>query len=262
MSSVPDTLKAHASEKPFLDHLEDLRKTIIVCGAWLVGGMLIAIPFAPKILSLLKVPFARSGHDPDAYLKVIHLTGGLSVGMKIVFWTGLIVGMTGIVIAVCKFIFPGLTKKERHTARGAIGFAVLLFIAGVSMCYFLTLHIAIRVLMRITEIMGSTPELIELGDYVVFVLKLMLAFGIAFELPVVILALGHMGLVSSSLLREKRRHVIVGLAVLAMLLTPQDPYTMVLMALPLILLYEGCIWVIYFKERRDTRRFEEGVGRE
>jgi sec-independent protein translocase protein TatC len=262
MSRVPDTRAAHASEKPFLEHLEDLRKTIIVCGVWLAGGMLIAIPFAPKILSLLKVPFARSGHDPDDYLKVIHLAGGLSVGMKIVFWTGLIIGMSGIVAAVCKFVFPGLTEKERRTVTGAIGFAVLLFVAGVSMCYFMTLHVAIRVLMRITEIMGSSPELIELGDYVVFVLKLMLAFGIAFELPVVILALGHMGLVSSNLLRKKRRHVIVGLAALAMLLTPQDPYTMVLMALPLVLLYEGCIWIIYFKERRDTRRFEERMNSE
>ena len=257
MSRKPEQPEAHESEKPFLGHLEDLRKTIIVCCAWLAGGMLIAIPFAPKILSALKVPFARAGYDPDTYLKVIHLTGGLTVGMKIVFWSGLIIGMSGIAVAICRFVFPGLTEKERRTVTGAIGFAVLLFFAGVSMCYFMTLHVAIRVLIKITHLMGSQPELIELGDYVVFVLKLMLAFGIAFELPVVVLALGHMGLVSSGSLREKRRHVIVGLSAVAMLLTPQDPYTMVLMALPLILLYEGCIWVIYFKERRDTRRYTE-----
>lgn len=257
MNRKPEQPETHESEKPFLAHLEDLRKTIIVCGAWLAGGMLIAFPFAPRILSALEIPFERAGFDPDEYLKVIHLTGGLTVGLKIVFWSGLIIGMSGIVVSVCKFVFPGLTEKERRTVTGALSFAVLLFIAGVCMCYFLTLHVAIRVLMRITEIMGSSPELIELGDYVVFVLKLMLAFGIAFELPVVVLALGHMGLVSSSLLRQKRRHVIVGLAVVAMLLTPQDPYTMVLMALPLILLYEGCVWMIYFKERRDTRRYRE-----
>ena len=251
----PKELEDLKSEKPFVEHLEDLRKTIIVCVAWLVGGMLLSIPLAPHILSFLKVPFSRAGYDPEKYLKVIHLAGGLTVGMKIVFWSGLIIGISGMMVAVCKFIFPGLTIKERRTLMGALFFSILLFIGGISMCYFMTLHIAIRMLIKITHLMGSQAELIELGDYVVFVLKLMLAFGVAFEFPVIVLALGSIGLVSSNLLREKRRHVIVVLAAVAMLLTPQDPYTMVMMAVPLISMYEGCIWWIYFKERRNTQKY-------
>jgi len=88
------------------------------------------------------------------------------------------------------------------------------------------------------------------------VLKLLIAFGLAFQLPVVLLVLGNMGLVNSVQLRDKRRHVVVGLMILAMLLTPSDPFTMLLMALPLIVLYEICIWMIWAKERKAKQTEE------
>jgi sec-independent protein translocase protein TatC len=90
------------------------------------------------------------------------------------------------------------------------------------------------------------------NKYIAFSIQLLLGFGIAFQLPVVILILGKMGLVNSRQLREKRRHVIVGLLVLAMILTPPDVMTQMLMAAPLILLYEFCIWFLYFSGNRGT----------
>jgi sec-independent protein translocase protein TatC len=101
---------------------------------------------------------------------------------------------------------------------------------------------------------------VELSNYVAFVLKLLISFGLAFQLPVILVALGSAGIVSATQLREKRRHVIVGLMVAAMLLTPPDPLTLLLMAIPLILLYEICIWIVLVKERRrepaDDTAFE------
>jgi len=110
---------------------------------------------------------------------------------------------------------------------------------------------------RIGEWLGKSAPFFELSNYVSFCLRLLVAFGFAFELPVVLLALGRLGIVSSSQLREKRRHAIVALMVLSMLLTPSDPYTMILMAVPLVILYELCIWIIWGWERRRGREETE-----
>ena len=95
------------------------------------------------------------------------------------------------------------------------------------------------------------------NKYIAFALQLLLGFGIAFQLPVVILIMGKMGLVNSTQLREKRRHVIVGLLILAMVLTPPDILTQLLMAAPLILLYEFCIWFLHFSGNRAAEVEEE-----
>jgi len=117
------------------------------------------------------------------------------------------------------------------------------------MGYFVTMPVALRMMFRINAWMRVSCEFVELSDYVSFVLRLLIAFGLAFELPVVVVVLGSIGVVSSDQLRAKRRHVIVGLLIAAMLLTPPDPLTQILMAGPLVLLYELCIWVVWFRER-------------
>jgi sec-independent protein translocase protein TatC len=118
------------------------------------------------------------------------------------------------------------------------------------MGYFVTLPVALELMLRINRWLGVRCEFVELGDYVSFVLKLLICFGLAFELPVIVLALGTVGVVNSGQLRRYRRHVIVGLLVAAMLLTPPDPVTQLLMAAPMALLYEACIWLVRLIERR------------
>ena len=240
--------------KSFLGHLEDLRATILWCVGLLLCGMLAAIPLAPSILGILKVPLESTGVDPESFLQVIRVAGGISVGMKIVFWAGLLISLPFMSLAIGLFVFPGLTRRERRAVVGAMGFAAVLFTAGVWMGYSVTLPIAMQVLFRVNAWLGVACEFVHLSDYVSFVLKLLLAFGLSFELPVVVLLLGHLGILSSSDLREKRPYVIVALLVIAMLLTPPDPVTQILMALPLALLYEGCIWVIWFRERGGSSR--------
>jgi sec-independent protein translocase protein TatC len=252
MSESAEHADRDSSEKPFLDHLDDLRSTIIHCGLWLVGGMAIAWPFAPGILRLLKRPLAAAGQDPDSLLQVFHVTGGFTVAMSVIFWTGLLLATPGILASISHFVYPGLLQRERRTVTCALLFAAVMFVAGVSMGYFLTIHVAIRMLFKVTHWIGTDVDVLLLSAYVGFVLKLLLAFGLAFELPVVLLALGRMGLVGSNILRTKRRHAIIGLAVMAMLLTPQDWFSMVLMAIPLVLLYEACIWIIWFWEKKAS----------
>jgi len=239
--------------KPFVEHLQDLRSTILWSLGFLVAGMTVAIPLAPSILRLTKAPIAAAGRDPDTFLRVLRVTGGLSIALRVILWSGILFSLPLIVLVVGRFVLPGLKPKEKRALAQASGFAVLLFVAGVCMGYFTTLPVAVRMMLRINTWLGLETEFVELADYVSFVLRLLLSFGLAFELPVVLIALGNLGIVHSRQLRDKRPHVIVGLLVVAMILTPPDPLTQLLMAGPLVLLYEMCIWLIWFRERARNR---------
>lgn len=247
-----------AYRKSFLGHLEDLRFTIIAAFLSLLAGMLVALPLAPRILSLLKVPLEKAGKDPSTFLVVLEMTGPFSLAMRVIFWSGLVLSFPFITYFVGRFVFPGLLLKERKAVLLGLGSAVVLFAAGVALGYKLTLPLAMRVMFRIGDWIGVAPKFVEVGSYAAFVLQLLIGFGCAFELPVVVLSLGRLGIVSSLQLRDKRRHVIIGLLALAMLLTPPDPYSMVLMAIPLVLLYELCVWLTWSYERNRGTSPEQG----
>ena len=238
--------------KPFVEHLDDLRKTVFTSAILLVVGLLIAIPCAPFVLALAKVPMAKAGKDPEEFLQVIKIAGGFVLGMKVIFWTGLLFSAPLILICIARFIVPGLKKGERSGVGVGLWSAALLFVAGALLCYYVTLPVAINMMFTVNGWLGVVVPWVELGDYVAFVLKLLIAFGAAFELPVIILTLGSIGIVSSEMLRKYRQHAMVAILISAMILTPPDIFTQVLMALPMIILYEICVWVIYLKERRKA----------
>ena len=242
--------KSESATKSFLGHLEDLRSTLLWCAGLLVTGMAVSFRFTPRILMLLKAPLRKAGEDPETFLRVLEITGGFSVAMRLVLGSGLLVSLPFMVLAVARFVFPGLTERERRSVSCAAGFAVVLFAAGVGMGYYITLPVALRVMLGINRWLRIDCPFVILSDYIGFTLKLLVAFGVAFEMPVVILALGRFGLVSAALLRSTRRHVIVGIMVAAMFLTPPDPVTLLLMAVPMTLLYELCILIIAAGERR------------
>ncbi|MBC8453666.1 twin-arginine translocase subunit TatC [PVC group bacterium] len=238
-------------KKSFLGHLEDLRSTILWSLLFLLVGIVIAIPLAPFLVEILSYPIETADLHEKISLKVIHVGGPVLIAMKLILWTGILLSIPFIVLTVARFVFPGLTKKEKTVAIRGATLAVLLFISGVIMGYVWTLPVALKVTISIGEWLKSPAEFWETSNYVSFVLRLLIAFGLAFQLPVVVLALGKLGIIDSSQLRSKRRHVIVGLMIMAMFLTPSDPFTMVLMATPLIALYEGCIWIIWAGERGE-----------
>lgn len=241
--------------KPFMEHLDDLRKTLLWSVGFLILGMLVAIPLAPWVVELVKIPLAKTGVNPDDFLKIFTVSGGFNIAMKVIFWTGLLISMPFIVFQIGLFIFPGLTRKERRVVLYASGGAGLLFVAGVVLGYFFAVTVALKCLFQINEWLGVSCAFVELSNYVAFVVQLLVCFGLAFELPIVILALGALGLVSHAFLRDKRRHAIVVLVFAAMVLTPStDAITMLIMAVPMIVLYEVCIWAVWFMEKKSADR--------
>jgi len=236
--------------KPFVEHLDDLRKMLFHSVSYFIVGLIVAVPFAPYVLALAKDPVTRSGRNADEFLRIIEIAGGFVLAMKIIFWTGVLFSAPFVLICIARFVFPGLKSRERRGVRIGLWSTVLLFAAGVLVCYYVTLPVAINMMFSINEWLGVQAPWVEIGDYISFVLKLLIAFGAAFEVPVVLMTLGSMGIVSSQLLRQYRRHSMVVILITAMILTPPDVFTQLLMAMPMVLLYEFCVWAIYFKERK------------
>lgn len=236
--------------KPFLQHLEELRWTIARCLGVLIIAMAICLPLAPAIFKLLCAPLARVSAHPEMFLRSLEVTGAISITLQLVVWSGVIISAPLILFFIGDFVFPGLTRRERRFARATGVFAFFLFVLGVGLGYFITLPIALKVFFTIHGWLGLQAEWTA-PSYVSFAMQLLLLFGLAFELPVVLIGLGYFRIISSAFLRSKRRHAIVAILVLAMLLTPgPDVFSQVIMAIPMILLYELCVWVVWLFERR------------
>ncbi|WP_372807914.1 twin-arginine translocase subunit TatC [Pontiella sp.] len=289
------------SEMPFLEHLEEFRKTVIRCFIALAIAMTICLPFADELIGVLRAPAEpyiiknasevldnttvhlriaadsietnalQVAEDGSRYYDVKALVelpesstaqkGGIrlqfsepaaafKMWLTVTFFGGILISLPFLVFFIGLFVMPGVRDVERKVMTRISFFSGGLFLVGIAMGYKMTLPLALGLMLKIGGQLGG-ESIWFYNKYIGFALQLLLGFGLAFQLPVVILIMGRMGLVSSSQLRDKRRHVIVAMFVLAMVLTPPDPMTQVLMALPLILLYEFCIWFLHFSGNRE-----------
>jgi len=246
----PDEMESSA--KPFIEHLDDLRKALVWAGASLLVGVLVAIPLAPVIFSLLIIPFERA--ELTVPLQVNALGSGLSIALRVIWWSGLIISLPFTLAAVGGFVFPGLTRREKTAIYSGGAASLGLFALGIWMAYRWTVPVALQMMAAIEGWMGTPAAFWETAGYVSFALKLLLAFGAAFQLPLLVYILGVMGIITSRQMRDKRRHVTVAMLVVGMIMTPPDPFTQILMAAPLIALYEICIWLVYARERQTHIR--------
>ncbi|QBG46313.1 twin-arginine translocase subunit TatC [Verrucomicrobia bacterium S94] len=180
----------------------------------------------------------------------------IKMWLTVTFFGGLLLSLPFVVFFIGLFVMPGVRDVERKVMTRISLFSGGLFVAGIYMGYKVTLPLALGLMLKIGGQLGG-ESIWFYNKYIGFALQLLLAFGVAFQMPVVILILGKMGLVSSSSLRAARPYVVVGIFVVAMILTPPDVVTQILMAAPLILLYEFCIWFLYFSGNRDLPPREE-----
>lgn len=246
---------------PFLDHLEELRWRILwSLLAVIVGtGIGFALVYYLDALELLMGPVRTAREDPT--LKLIYLSPAdpFFVTIRLAIYVGVILALPILVYNIWAFLSPALEKREKRTILPALYLAVVLFAAGVALAYFAALPMTLAFFQGfMTE---SLEGQLEINHTLGFVVKLLLAFGVVFELPIVILILSALGLVTPQFLREKRRHAIVGITVLASFITPGDAITLtVMMMLPLLVLYELGIFmsaVIYRGRRKREMELEE-----
>jgi sec-independent protein translocase protein TatC len=202
-------------------------------------------------------PKAIASDRVDALNQTIETIGPVEafmVATKVAIYGGLILASPFVFYFVAAFVFPALKMTERKYTYRGLFFGGGLFIIGVSFCYFILMPIALSASVQFSEWLGFGSSFWRADGYISFVCKFMLGMGLGFELPVVILILVKMGVLNYSMLSRGRRYMIVISFVLGAVLTTPEVVTQVLMALPLLLLYEVTIWIAWYWERRDRKR--------
>ncbi len=186
------------------------------------------------------------------------VTSGFTLILSAALWGGTVLAFPFFIYYILKFIFPALRGSEKRAIMFCLGGGSLFFLGGLWMAYSKTLPLAVDVLMGFSEWVGLKVRFVEVGDLFSLVLKTLVAFGLVFQLPLIIFTLGWLGVISSDALRRFRRFAIVIAFFFGMVLTPPDPMSQLVMAVPLCLFYEACIWLIKLREtmlaRKDGRR--------
>ena len=248
-------LNVEDREQSFLEHLEEFRQMVIRCLIAFAVCTLACIPLARPLLAWLKAPLFKAieGSDQSFELITTSPVEGVMQVMKVIVAAGLLVSLPLMIFFIVQFVAPGLKPNERKALSigGLVG--AVLFAAGVSLCYFISLPVAVDIMLFFNTVLGTVANW-KIEKYLGFVLHLLMGFGLSFELPLILVLLGRLGLVTPAQLRKVRRHVFIGLLAMAMLLTPPDIVTQLLMATPLYLLYECCILILCLFDKHDQRR--------
>ncbi len=180
--------------------------------------------------------------------------GPFVVAIKLALWGGLGLASPFVLYFIGQFVVPALRRNEKRILRESLGYGTLLFLAGAAFCYFVVIQIALNASVQFSRWMNFGADEWRAEEYISFVIKLMLGMGLAFELPVVLLTLVKLQLLDYEKLTRFRPYWVVVNMVLSSILTPPDPVSMIMMAIPLQLLYEFSVFVARIWKRREGAR--------
>jgi len=227
-------------EMPLLDHLDELRRRLIVSLVSIAILAAISYIFSGKILEFLSRPIGR--------LYFFSLPEAFMARVKVSLALGLVLSTPILLYEVWRFVSPALKVEEKKYVYPAIFFSTLLFLLGILFGYYLILPIGIKFLLGFGS--ESLQGLLGVSRYLSFLLFFLLSFGLVFELPVVVFFLTKIGVLSPKLLRQRRREAIILIFIAAAVLTPSiDLFTQLMMAIPLLILYEISIFVSYLARK-------------
>jgi sec-independent protein translocase protein TatC len=240
------------SRAPLMEHLIELRKRLIWSFAALGLCFAVCLYFARPILSFLVHPLKAAGQDKIVYTEVF---GAFITEVKVAFFAGLMLSFPIIANQLWQFIAPGLYRKEKRALLPFLLATPVLFLTGASLAYFVAIPLALKYLLGFSGDLGGVQQqaLPELSNYLGFIMQFLFGFGAAFLLPVLLMLLERAGIVTRLQLIKFRRYAVVVNFGIAMVLSPPDAGSMMLMALPLVLLYELAIVGIWFTERKRKR---------
>jgi sec-independent protein translocase protein TatC len=238
---------ASEEKQPFLSHLEELRKRLVVCAIGVGAAFVVAYFFSEELFYLLIRPLKRVMPAGER-LVFTGLPEMFMTYLKVAFLSGLVVASPLVFYELWMFIAPGLYQKEKQFAVPFVLCSSVLFVGGALFGYFVVFPFGFKFFMSFSN--ENIQALPSVQQYFSFSLKLLFAFGIVFELPVVIFFLTKMGILTPAQLRKKRKYAALMAFVLGAVLTPPDVISQVLMAVPLLLLYEIGILVSYLAIRK------------
>lgn len=240
--------------KPFLDHLEDLRRMLIRMAAVLIVMVLVCFGFRSHLAAILQRPLIAIDPARAANLQSLGVADSMTVSFQMAFYAGLVLSFPFLILFLGEFILPALTPREKRLVLPAGTFCTLLFLSGAAFAYFIVLPDALGFFFRDARSMNWQPTW-TVREYYTFVTQFVIAFGLAFELPLAVLLIVQLGWVSVAFLKKTRAFALIIILVLAAVIAPTpDLVTFFLMAGPMYALYEACIWIAAFVEGKARKK--------
>lgn len=252
-----------ASRAPLIEHLTELRQRLIYSLMAFFGMFVVCFFFAKPIYNVLVWPFVRVVGADKAKLIATHFLEQLYTNIKLALFGAAFLSFPVVAVQIYKFVAPGLYKNERGAFVPYLIATPVLFFMGTLVVYFVVLPLLIQFSLDITPQVGgdgkATIELLpKVSEYLSLVMTLILGFGICFQLPVIMTLLARAGIFGAAGMRTARRYAIVGIAGASAVLSPPDPFSMLAMMLPTILLYEASIWIVDRVEKsKDIKDIED-----
>ena len=251
------------NDNSFTSHFIELRSRLLNSLIFIFIIFIISYIFADHIYAFLVEPYAKVVKEDDISRRLIFtaLHETFITYIKVAFFAAIFLGSPILLIQIYKFIAPGLYKNEKKALLPYFISTPLLFLLGGCLVYYLVMPLAIKFFLSF-ETLGSTTSLpiqleAKVNEYLSLIMRLIFAFGISFQLPILLNLLARIGVVNSNYLKTRRRYIIVIIFAIAAILTPPDPITQVGLAIPLLLLYELSILTVRITEKKNKEHIED-----
>ncbi len=251
MNAPVDDLEA--SRAPLLDHLIELRKRLFFCIVSVLVVFIATYIYSREIFTVLVHPLLLAG---QTRIVTVGVFDGFFVQLKVALFAALMIAFPVIANQLWAFVSPGLYTKEKRALLPFLFATPVLFVIGAGMAYFVAIPSALHFFLSFQGNLGGVQQeaLTSVASYLDFVMQFLFAFGLAFLMPILLMLVERAGLVTRKQLIGGRRYAIVGCFALALVLAPPDAGSMIMLAVPLVALYELALIAIWFTERKRVKQ--------